>query len=85
VWIFRFVREIQKRREEGIARRSAQQRSRQLGAESGVVVQPANNNAGLFVRITYWALIGAFGAVAFALVKHNSRFEWSWMPGWWSV
>jgi hypothetical protein len=83
----RFVNEIQKRREEGIARRSeaaARQRSRASGDVA--VGLPAQPGTRIFARVTYWAVLGAFGAVAFAAVLRNSaRLDWLWGTDWWPV
>lgn len=83
----RFVNEIQKRREEGMARRSeaaARQRSRASGDMA--VGLPAHYGTRVFARVTYWAVLGAFGAVAFAAVLRNStRLDWLWGTNWWPV
>jgi len=73
-----------------MARRAASSeaaaRKRPREAPNMPLAIPANHGARIFARVTYWAVIGAFGAVAFATVLRNTtRLDWAWGSNWWPM
>jgi len=74
--INRFVEEIQRRRDIGVARAAAN-RQRSLS-------KPTNQNeANALARVTAWTLVGAVSFIAYTLFRSGGRFEWPSSWWWW--